>query len=142
MTGLTEGKTFMISQPMNGISEEEILQVREEVRSKMEQMGFRFVDSFFNEFGKKSEDAKNIPVYYLSKSIEKMSQCDIVVFVTGWEKARGCQIEHAIAEKYEIEIRYYNMKTKEVTTCDWDNTMCCCISPEEASRMLKALKEE
>lgn len=130
MTGLTEGKSFMISQPMNGIPEKEILQVREEVRSKMEQMGFRFVDSFFN---KESEDAENVPVYYLSKSIEKMSQCDVVVFVTGWEKARGCQIEHAIAEKYGLEIRYYNSKAKEVTTCDWENTMCCCFRPEEVS---------
>lgn len=109
MTGLEEGKYYMISQPMNGLSDEEILRVREEVRNKMEQMGFRFVDSFFTEL----EDTKNVPIYYLSKSIEKMSQCDVVIFVDGWDKARGCQIEHEVAEKYDLEIRYYNSKTKE-----------------------------
>lgn len=105
----------MISQPMRGLSDEEILRVREEVRNKMEQMGFRFVDSFFNEFDKETKDVKNVPIYYLSKSIEKMSQCDVVVFVDGWDKARGCQIEHDVAEKYELEVRYYNLKTKEVS---------------------------
>jgi hypothetical protein len=33
-----------------------------------------------------------------------MSLCNVAYFAKGWEKARGCKIEHEIALKYGIEI--------------------------------------
>lgn len=42
-------------------------------------------------------------VELLGKSIEAMSKADMVVFMNGWEKSRGCIIEHEIVEKYKKE---------------------------------------
>ena len=38
--------------------------------------------------------------YLLAKSIEAMSKADAVVFMKGWQEARGCRIEHQIAIDY------------------------------------------
>lgn len=33
-----------------------------------------------------------------------MAKADVVVFAKGWEAARGCRIEHAVAEEYGLTI--------------------------------------
>ena len=43
-------------------------------------------------------------MYYLAKSIEAMSEADIVIFANGWEETRGCRIEFEIAKQYGKEI--------------------------------------
>lgn len=82
----------MISQPMNGLTDEEIKTVREEVikgiNPEWEVLNTLFDVKFDN------------PIYYLAKSIEKLAEADIVIFVPGWEKARGCKIEYEIAKAY------------------------------------------
>ncbi len=82
----------MISQPMNGLTDEEIKAVREEVikviNPEWEVLNTLFDIEFYN------------PIYYLAKSIEKLAEADVVVFVPGWEKARGCKIEYEIAKAY------------------------------------------
>lgn len=82
----------MISQPMNGLTDEEIKAVREEVikviNSEWEVLNTLFDVKFDN------------PIYYLAKSIEKLAEADIVIFVPSWEKARGCKIEYEIAKAY------------------------------------------
>ena len=35
-----------------------------------------------------------------------MSKCDLVVFVKGYESARGCNIEHECAKQYGYDILY------------------------------------
>jgi hypothetical protein len=47
-----------------------------------------------------------IPVYFLARSLEKMSLCNAVYFCRGWEKARGCRIEHDVAFAYELDMFY------------------------------------
>lgn len=110
----------MISQPMNGISESEIYETWDEASKVLSKQGYEIENTYIkpnenlrHEYWKNGEkyspypaDTKNIPLYLLSKSIEKMSKCDAVYFVTGWENARGCQIEHEIAEKYGLKILY------------------------------------
>lgn len=44
------------------------------------------------------------PLWYLGESIKKMSEADVVYFATGWAKARGCQIEHECAVKYNLQV--------------------------------------
>ena len=39
-------------------------------------------------------------VYFLGSSIQLISKADAIVFMKGWEKARGCRIEHTIAYEY------------------------------------------
>ena len=92
---------IMISQPMKGKTEEQIRSERAELVKKLEEKGHEVVDTIFAE-EKPEGDAR---LYYLAKSIEAMSKVDAVVFMPGWEKARGCQIEHEIAVKYNKFIK-------------------------------------
>ena len=43
------------------------------------------------------------PLWFLGKSIELLSKADIAYFVKGWDKARGCKIEHQCAVEYGID---------------------------------------
>ena len=82
----------MISQPMNGLTDEEIKAVREEV-IKVINPEWKVLNTLFDvEFDN--------PIYYLAKSIEKLAEADVVIFVPGWDYARGCKIEYEIAKAY------------------------------------------
>jgi hypothetical protein len=95
----------MIVQPMNGLADEEILEVKAKATERLNQLGFDVVNTFF-EHGITALGVKNRLLYLLAKSLEKMSLCDAVYFCKGWENARGCKIEHEVAEAYGIEIIY------------------------------------
>lgn len=94
-----------ISQPMSGKNEEQILDERMKAAD-------RVADIFHNEevicvegyMKDLPEDANEL--YVLSKSLETMSKCDLVVFVKGYESARGCKIEHECAKQYGCNILY------------------------------------
>lgn len=88
---------IMISQPMGHKSLEGIRREREGLIKKLQEQGHYVVDTIFTEDAPKNCDAT---MYYLSKSIEEMSKVDAVVFMPGWENARGCKIEYEIARKY------------------------------------------
>lgn len=84
----------MISQPMLGRSNEEIKKEREELVNELTKVGYEVVNTIFD----LGEDAT--PLNYLSKSIDTMSDVDVVIFMPGWENARGCRIEFEVATKY------------------------------------------
>ena len=42
------------------------------------------------------------PVYSLGRSIQALSCANLVVFGIGWEKARGCIVEHEACVQYDI----------------------------------------
>ena len=97
-------KKLFISQPMRGLSEEEILKVREEIKIKAEKVigePVEVIDSFFTEYP--GEVCKSIPMWYLGKSIQLLSEADIVYFGGDWRNARGCKIEHEVAKEYGID---------------------------------------
>ena len=98
-------KKLFISQPMRGLKDEEILKAREEIRKKAEkEIGepVELIDSFIKEYP--GEINKSVPVYYLGKSIQLLSQADIAYFGGDWRNARGCLIEHEVAIQYGIKI--------------------------------------
>lgn len=95
-------KKIFISQPMRGRTNEEIKNERMEIKNQMEDYfkeGIEVLDSFFEDA---PHDAK--PVWYLAKSLEVMSNADVVVFAEGWDKAIGCLIEHAVATAYGMTV--------------------------------------
>ena len=92
---------IMISQPMKGKTNEQIRKEREELVKKLQEKGHEVVNTIFAEETPEG-DAR---LYYLAKSIEAMSKVDAVIFMPGWEKARGCKIEHEIAVKYNKFIK-------------------------------------
>lgn len=95
----------MISQPMNGKTEEQIKEERKELIKAIEGNGDEVINTIFEEESPKDCD---IAIYYLAKSIEAIGKVDRVVFMKGWKRARGCVIEHLVAVKYNKEIIYCN----------------------------------
>ena len=98
-------KKLFISQPMRGLTDEEILKAREEIKTRAEQAigeQVELIDSFVEDYPK--EINKSIPVWYLGKSIQLLSQADIAYFGGNWRNARGCKIEHEVARTYGIKI--------------------------------------
>lgn len=103
-----EKKKAMISQPMRGKTDEEILEARDRIAAKLQAAGYDVADTVFH-FTDEQMDGlgvKNPAIYYIAKSIEAMSCCDCVYFAKGWENTRGCRVEHYIAAAYGMEIMY------------------------------------
>lgn len=85
---------LMISQPMRGKTNEQIREERAELVKKLEAEGHEVIDTVLD-----LSEGKT-PVHYLSKSIELMADVDGVVFMPGWQQARGCRIEYQVATEY------------------------------------------
>ena len=97
-------KKIMISQPMRGKTNELIKEERKVLVKEFEDRGYEVLDTVFNEAPKNVDEA----ILFLSKSIEYLAQADVIFFMKGWEKARGCKIEHQVAVEYDKEIIYEN----------------------------------
>ena len=100
----------MISQPMNGLTEEEIRKHREYWVDVLESQGHIVVDSIFT-------DVPNCiirPLHFLADSLRLMADVDAVLFIGDWRLARGCFLEHACCKLYGVEILYETHCEKEV----------------------------
>lgn len=97
-------KKVMISQPMKGKTSEQIKKERAELVKELQEAGYEVLDTVF-ENAPADED---IAIYMLSQSIRYLGKADMIVFMKGWEKARGCKIEHQVAVEYGKEIIYCN----------------------------------
>lgn len=96
-------KKLFISQPMRGLTDEEILKAREiAINEVSEKLGeeVEVIDSFFEN----TPDVKTIPLWYLGKSLQLLSEADISYFGKGWQDARGCRIEHTCAREYGVDV--------------------------------------
>lgn len=104
-------KKAMLSQPMAGKTNEEIVSTREKAVSVLNRMGYEVVNTLFTDewYSKEKMEERGvvqIPLCFLAKSLENMSLCHTVYFCKGWENARGCRIEHEAAKAYGLEIIY------------------------------------
>ena len=104
-------KKAMISQPMRGKTEDEIVATREKAISALEEKGYKVVNTLFTDewYSKEKMEERGvvqIPLSFLAKSLENMSLCHAAYFCKGWENARGCRIEHEAAKAYGLEILY------------------------------------
>ena len=101
----------MLSQPMNGKTEEEIVATRERAKAALESKGYEIVNTLFTDEWCSAAKCKergvvNIPLMFLARSLTNMSLCQAAYFCKGWKNARGCRIEHAVAEAYGLTILY------------------------------------
>lgn len=87
---------LMISQPMRGKTNEQIREERAELVKQLEEQGHEVVDTVF-ENAPANED---VAIYCLSQSIRYIGKVDGVVFMPGWQQARGCRIEYDVAISY------------------------------------------
>ena len=93
-------KKLFISQPMRGKTDDEILAERANaIQCAKDALGdeVEVIDSFFQ-----GADMTH-PLEYLGESLKLLAKADLAYFAPGWNKARGCVIEHACAVQYGIE---------------------------------------
>jgi hypothetical protein len=101
----------MISQPMAGKTDQEIVETRERALAVLRDKGYQvvntlFTDEWYSKEAMESRGVVQIPLCFLAKSLENMSLCHAAYFCKGWEKARGCKIEHDAAVAYGLHIIY------------------------------------
>lgn len=102
-------KNAMICQPMNGLTDNEIVEARNNAVIALKNKGYDvvntlFTDEWYSDDVMKVRGVRQIPVYFLAKSLQSMSLCNAVYFCKGWENARGCRIEHEVACAYGLEV--------------------------------------
>ena len=105
------GMKAMLSQPMAGKSEQEIAETRQRAIAALEKKGYEvvntlFTDEWYSEESMKARGVENVPLCFLAKSLENMSQCHAAYFCKGWRNARGCRIEHEVALAYGLTVIY------------------------------------
>ena len=113
----------MISQPMAEKTKEEISDERKKMAELLKSKyndDFAIMDTTVPDYDKKSD------LECFSESIKFMSQADVLVMGTGWEKTRGCKLEHEIAEQYNVEIIY--LDTNPFITGIYEYTSPSCHS--------------
>ena len=106
----TLGKA-MLSQPMAGKTQEEIVATREKAIKALHERDYEvvntlFTDEWYSKEAMESRGVVQIPLCFLAKSLENMSLCHAAYFCKGWENARGCKIEHDAAVAYGLHIIY------------------------------------
>ena len=104
-------KKAMLSQPMAGKTNEEIVATRENAINALEEKGYEivntlFTDEWYSKDAMTERGVVQIPLCFLAKSLENMSRCHAAYFCKGWENARGCRIEHEAAVAYGLEVLY------------------------------------
>lgn len=80
----------MLSQPMAGKTDEEIVNTREKAVEYLRDRGYEVVNTLFTDEWYSSESMKErgvvqIPLGFLAKSLESMSLCHAIYFCKGWE---------------------------------------------------------
>ena len=101
----------MLSQPMGGKTDEEIVETRERAIKVLEAKGYevvntQFTDEWYSADAMKERGVVQSPLCFLAKSLENMSLCHAAYFCKGWENARGCRIEHDAAVAYGLYVIY------------------------------------
>ena len=104
-------KKAMLSQPMAGKTEQEIIETRNRAIAELERRGYEVVNTLFTDEWYSPEKMTErgvvqIPLCFLAKSLENMSLCHVAYFCKGWEKTRGCKIEHDAAVAYGLKVIY------------------------------------
>lgn len=104
-------KKAMLSQPMAGKTQDEIVVTRDKAIKVLIDNGYDIVNTLFTDewYSKESMSERGvvqIPLCFLAKSLENMSLCHAAYFCKGWEKTRGCKLEHDAAIAYGLEVIY------------------------------------
>lgn len=93
---------IFISQPMKGMTNEEIKIKRqsiiENIEVMMEDEPFEIMDTVFEDFDGAT------PLKFLAKSLMVLADADMVYFADNWQDTRGCQLEHECAMQYNLFI--------------------------------------
>ena len=95
-----------ISQPMHGLSNEEILQRREELIRLLHKWFQPEPIEVIDSYTKPENIVNGGRIVMLGHSIQMLSQADAVLFARGWSDSPGCIVEHTVCEQYKIKTLY------------------------------------
>lgn len=98
-------KKAFISVPMKGKTKEEIENTINIMKNKaIEEAGndIEFINTIVQD--KPPYNTNNEAIWYLGKSIELLSQCEILVCLKDIDNYNGCFIEKEIAKRYGLQI--------------------------------------
>lgn len=94
-----------ISQPMFGLTDDEILVERERAITLAKGMfPDETVEPLRSIFKDYNPDTGCIPMKYLAKSLEILADADVAIFAPGYKNARGCRMEYRAAIEYGIKV--------------------------------------
>ncbi len=93
-----------ISQPMRGLTDNEITCLREEGKKHFLEIytggeDVEFISSFENNLPDNTP-----PLYFLGRALQMLSEADVALFIGDWKSARGCRMEHLACEEYGYTI--------------------------------------
>ena len=94
-------KRLFVSLPMRGKTDDEIIAEHNRIVLKAQEALGEALVPVRHIFGY-CEDEGNLEARRLGNAISNMAQADVVAFGKGWEKARGCRIEHQVCMDYGI----------------------------------------
>ena len=100
---------LFISQPMHGLSDEEIISERNRIVNKFVEairVQYPIVDADVTVVNaiyvyKPCPPKDAARIWYLTESIRTIEDADVIIFAKGWDKASGCRVERAVVENYQ-----------------------------------------
>ena len=105
--------TVFISQPMNGLSDEEIKKVKEEAIEDIRKIyQFFYKNDQLRIISTTEQDRheilpKSAPrLWWLGRAIQHLVDVDVIYFCKGWEESKGCRVEKYVASEYNIGTYY------------------------------------
>ena len=94
----------MLTQPMAGKTDEEIIATREKAIKALQEKGYEIVNTLFTDEWYSQEKMQERGVVQIPLCF--LALCHAAYFCKGWENARGCRIEHDAAVAYGLDVIY------------------------------------
>ena len=117
---------IFVSLPVAGRTKDEIQKARKQAEVEaayvLHTKDIEFIDTWIYEDAPEYLEGDRIGLWYLGKSLEKLTKADAIYCARGWTSFRGCIIEHDAAKFYGIKVltysnylamRGYNLDEKE-----------------------------
>ena len=104
MQQITANVKIFISQPMYGLTAEEIQKACKYYKEKLKNKfpNAEFISALNDTY--KDEEKEINRIECIGRSITAMSEADFVTFLPGWTTADGCQVERNVADRYKIMV--------------------------------------
>ena len=97
---------IFIAQPMSGVPDEEVEEIREKVTKLMKNKygdDIEIIDQFHVPEEEMAKEPLERPgIHLLGRSIQFLADADLVVFVGDFLHAKGCCVELAVCKEYDI----------------------------------------
>lgn len=127
----------MISQPMVGLTNEEIEKTRAKAIETITAMGYEYVSSYGVEndtfHPEENPDILHPRIAYLGRALGMLSKCNAMYFCNGWKNSSGCIVEHTTCIQYGLE-RIYEEPSRNDTEEDVTKQIMKLIQQKKSKR--------